>query len=81
MITQGGDGGDAKRFKILEKAFKDPMTEFVFFQWCITLFKQTNLVLQREDPSIPLVVHSQLNRFLLQLAGKLMPVTEIKNAP
>ena len=49
------------------------------FQWCITLFKQTNLVLQREDPSNPLL-HSQLNRFLLQLAGKLMPVTEIKNA-
>ena len=26
-------------------------------------------------------MHSQLNRFLLQLAGNFMPVTEIKSAP
>ena len=74
--------GGAKRFKRLEKAFKGLMTEvyLYFFSGVLPSFKQTNLVLQREDPSIHLV-HSQLNKFLLQLAGKLMPVTEIKNAP
>ena len=74
--------GGAKRFKRLEKAFKDPMTGvyLYFFKWCIPAFKQINLLLQREDPCIHLV-YSQLNRFLLQLAGKFMPVTEIKSAP
>ena len=74
--------GGAKRFKKLEKAFKDPVTEvyLYFFGGKLPAFKQTNLLLQREDPCIQLV-HSQLNRFLLQLAGKFMPVTEIKSAP
>ena len=72
----------AKRFKRLEKAFKDPMTEvyLYFFSGVLPAFKQTNLLLQREDPCIHLV-HSQLNRFLLQLAGKFMHVIEIKSAP
>ena len=74
--------GGAKRFKRLEKTFKGLMTEvyLYFFSGVLPSFKETNLVLQREDPSIHLV-HSQLNKLLLQLAGKLMPVTEIKNAP
>ena len=74
--------GGAKRFKRLEKAFKDPMTKvyLYFFSDILPAFKQINLLLQREDPCIHLV-HSQLNRFLLQLAGKFMPVTEIKSAP
>ena len=74
--------GGAKRFKRLEKAFKDPMTKvyLYFFSGILPAFKQINLLLQREDPCIHLV-HSQLNRFLLQLAGKFMPVTEIKSAP
>ena len=74
--------GSAKRFKRLEKAFKDPMTEvyLYFFSGVLPAFKQTNLLLQTEDPCIHLV-HNQLNRFLLQLAGKFIPVTEIKSAP
>ena len=74
--------GGAKRFKRLEKAFKDPMTKvyLYFFSGILPAFKQINLLLQREDPCIHLV-HSQLNRFLLQSAGKSMPVTEIKIAP
>ena len=74
--------GGAKRFKRLENAFKDPMTEayLYFFSGVLPAFKQTNLLLQREDPCTQLV-HSQLNRFLLQLAGKFMSVTEIKSAP
>ena len=74
--------GGAKRFKRLEKAFKDPMTKvyLYFFSGILPAFKQINLLLQREDPCIHLV-HSQLNRFLLQLTGKFMPVTEIKSAP
>ena len=57
--------GGAKRFKRLEKAFKDPMTEvyLYFFSGKLPAFKQANLLLQREDPCIQLV-HSQLNSFL-----------------
>ena len=71
--------GGAKR---LEKTFKDPMTEVYsyFFSGVLPSFKQTNLLLQGEDPCIHLV-HSQVNRFLLQLAGKVIPVTEIKSTP
>ena len=74
--------GGAKRFKRLEKAFKDLMAEvyLYFFSGVLPAFKHTNLLLQREDPWIHLV-HSQLNRFLLQLAGQFMRVTEIKRAP
>ena len=74
--------GGAKRFKRLENAFKDPMTEayLYFFSGVLPAFKQTNLLLQRKDPCTQLV-HNQLNRFLLQLAGKFMSVTEIKSAP
>ena len=74
--------GGAKRFKRLEKAFKDPMTEvyLYFFSGVLSAFKQTNLLLQREDPCMHLL-HSQLKRFLLQLAGTFMSVTEIKSAP
>ena len=67
--------GDAKRFKRLENVFKDPMTKYLYFFSGVPAFKQTNLLLQREDPCIRLV-HSQLSRFLLQLAGKFMPFTE-----
>ena len=58
------------------------MTEvyLYFFSGVLPAFRQTNILLQKEDCWIPLV-HSQLNRFLLQLAGKSMPVTEIKIAP
>ena len=72
----------AKRFKSLENAFKDPMTEeyLYFFSGLLPAFKQTNLLLQREDPCTHFV-HSQLTRFLLQLAGKFRSVTEIKRAP
>ena len=57
--------GGAKRFKRLEKAFKDPMTEvyLYFFSGKLPAFKQANLLLQREDPCIQLV-RSQLNSFL-----------------
>ena len=74
--------GGAKRFKRLKNAFKDPMTEvyLYFFSGVLPAFKKTNLLLQRED-SYTHLVHSQLNRFLLQLAGKFMSVTEIKSAP
>ena len=51
-----------------------------FFSGVLPAFKHTDLLLQREDPWIHLV-HSQLNRFLLQLAGQFMRVTEIKSAP
>ena len=51
-----------------------------FFSGVLPAFKQTNLLLQREDPCIHLV-QSQLSRFLLQLAGTFKPVTEIKSAP
>ena len=74
--------GGAKRFKRLEKAFKDPVAEvyLYFFSGVLPAFKQTNLLLQREYPCIHLV-HSQLSRFLLQLAGTFKSVTEIKSAP
>ena len=60
----------AKRFKRLEKAFKDPMTEvyLYFFSGVLPAFKQANLLLERENLSIHMV-HGQLNRFLLQLVG------------
>ena len=43
--------GGAKRFKRLEKAFKDPWTEvyLYFFSGVLSAFKQANLLLQRED--------------------------------
>ena len=78
--------GVSKRFRRLEKAFEDPMTEvyLYFFSGVLPAFRQTNILLQKEDCWIPLV-HSQLNRFLLPLAGKSMPVTgkslQIKIAP
>ena len=58
------------------------MTEvyLYFFSGVLPAFKQTNLLLQREYPCIHLV-HSQLSRFLLQLAGTFKSVTEIKSAP
>ena len=47
----------AKRFKRLEKAFKDLMAEvyLYFFSGVLPAFKHTNLLLQREDPFIHLV--------------------------
>ena len=51
-----------------------------FFNDVLPAFKQTNLLLQKEDPYFHLG-HSQFNRFLLQLAGKFISTTEIKNAP
>ena len=49
--------GGAKRFKRLEKAFKDPMTEvyLYFFSGVLSAFKQANLLLQREDSCIHLL--------------------------
>ena len=57
--------GGAKRFKRLKKAFDDRMTEvyLYFFSGVLPIFKQKNLLLQREDPCIHLV-HRQLNIFL-----------------
>ena len=48
--------GGAKRFKSLKKAFDDRMTEIYlnFFSGVLTIFKQKNLLLQREDPCIHL---------------------------
>ena len=51
---------------------------FFFFSAILPIFKQTNLLLQREDPCIHLV-HNQLNRYLMQLAGKFIPVAEIRS--
>ena len=50
---------------------------YKFFSGVLPIFKQKNLVLQRKGCSIHLV-HSQLNRFLMQLAGKFIPVTETR---
>ena len=74
--------GWCKEILELEKAFKDPMAEvrLYFFSGVLPAFKQTNPLLQREDPCIHLV-HRQLNRFLLQLAGKFILGTENKSAP
>ena len=49
--------GGAKRFKRLEKAFKDPWTEvyLYFFSGVLSAFKQANLLLQREDSCIHLL--------------------------
>ena len=44
--------GDAKRFKRLENVFKGPMTKYLYFFSGVPAFKQTNLLLQREDPCI-----------------------------
>ena len=41
--------------------------------------KQTNLLLQKDDPCI-LLVHSQLNRLLMQLAKRFILVAEIRSA-
>ena len=54
------------------------MIAFFFFSAILPMFKQTNLLLQREDPCIHLV-HNQLNRYLMQLAGKFIPVAEIRS--
>ena len=43
------------------------------------MFKQKNLLLQREDHYIHFV-HSQLDRLLMKLAGKFMTVAEIRSA-
>ena len=43
------------------------------------MFKQKNLLLQREDHYIHLL-HSQLDRLLMKLAGKFMTVAEIRSA-
>ena len=74
--------GWCKEILELEKAFKDPMTEvhLYFFSGVLPAFKQTNPLLQREDPCIHLV-HRQLSRFLLQLTGKFILGTENKSAP
>ena len=41
------NGGDAKRFERLEKAFKDPMTELYlyFLSGVLLAFKQTDFLL------------------------------------
>ena len=52
--------GGAKRFKRLKKAFDDLVIEVYldFFSGVLLIFKETNLLLQREDPCIHLV-HNQ----------------------
>ena len=62
----GGDrGDDAKRFKILEKAFKDPMTEvyLYFFSGVLSAFKQANILLQREDSCIHLLQVNSIDSY------------------
>ena len=55
--------GGAKRFKILGKALKIQWQKYICVfsvVYLLPAFKQTNLLLQREDPCIHLV-HSQLS--------------------
>ena len=80
--TNNGNGVESEWVgaERLKKAFDDRLTEVYlkFFSGVLPISKQTNILLQREVPRIHLV-HSQLNRFLMQLAGMFMPVAEIRN--
>ena len=67
--------------KSLKKSFKDPMTEIyvMIFLSVLPTFTTTGLLLQRENPCTYLI-HDALNRFLIHLAGRFMPVRTIKSA-
>ena len=69
----------APRFQRLNAAFRMPMTEiFMFFyQSALQVFVSFNKFLQREDPLISLL-SEQMDSFLLKLASKFLPVTNIK---
>ena len=59
------------RFKRLQNAFSDPLTEvyLLFFQAVLPCFTHCNLFLQREEPLVH-VLHSQLTKLLQKLLGK-----------
>lgn len=68
------------RFKRIQTAFSNPMTEvyLMFYQSALQVFIQLNLFLQREDPLIG-AVNSSLMRFIKLLSCKFVP-TAVVNA-
>lgn len=71
------ENDSAARFKRLQTAFSNPMTEvyLLFFQSALQIFINLNLFLQREEPLIG-AINSSLKRFLKLLACKFIsPVT------
>ncbi|XP_039635344.1 uncharacterized protein LOC120545230 [Perca fluviatilis] len=59
------------RFRRLQKAFSDPMTEvyLLFFQATIPVFTSFNLLLQREQSSI-FLLHDEMMNFIRKLCTK-----------
>ncbi|XP_032232397.2 uncharacterized protein LOC5507745 [Nematostella vectensis] len=75
------EGESAPRFKRLEVAFRNPMTEvyLLFYQAALQIFLNLNLFLQRDDPLIG-AISSSLKRFLQQLAMKFIPRKTVHQA-
>ena len=69
------------RFKRLQTAFQDPMTEvyLLFYQSALQIFIQLNQFLQRGDPLIG-AVSQTLQRFQRLLACKFIPPATVKAA-
>ena len=74
------DEHDARFERLLAK-FQDPMTEvyLLFYQTALQTFVHFNMLLQREDPIIP-IIHAQINSFLQKLATKFLTVRAVKAA-
>ncbi|XP_065119841.1 uncharacterized protein [Paramisgurnus dabryanus] len=67
------------RFRRLQKAFSDPMTEvsLLFFQATIPVFTSFNLLLQREQSSI-FLLHDEMMNFIRKLCAKFMMPTALQ---
>ena len=67
------------RFKRLQTAFQNPMTEvyLLFYESDFPIFTRINLLLQREDPCIHLIA-STIRDFLLKLFSKFISIQAIK---
>ncbi|XP_051987012.1 uncharacterized protein LOC127647011 [Xyrauchen texanus] len=67
------------RFRRLQKAFSDPMTEvyLLFFQATLPVFTSFNLLLQREQSSI-FLLHDEMMNFIRKLCAKFMVPTALQ---
>ena len=69
------------RFKRLQKAFSDPMTEvnLMFFHAVMPVFTTPNKMLQREDPFL-YIIDDKINSFLKVVQVKFVKVRVLKDA-
>ncbi|XP_070848526.1 uncharacterized protein [Chaetodon trifascialis] len=67
------------RFRRLQEAFSDPMTEvyLLFFQATIPAFTSFNLLLQREQSSI-FLLHDEMANFIRKLCARFMVPTALQ---